>query len=540
MGERPPFHGVTVVSVKLLGSGPGMLREHGLDPLPQSLGNDGLMLSGIGLPFVDHLAHVEAVAQQAVDVAGIPGAPRPEIARKMYRRAGVFWKEKQGGKPEANPWGVNFMQMLNMTSDSGLFRTREELIGDGWELRGNVFTRDGERYLPLYEAKLFHQYDHRFATFDGAPAQAIRSGNARAMTSDEKADPETVVLPRYWVPEEEVMKRLDKSELTPTLFEPSDRATSSQSWHATRSQGYHERDQRTNGSVRNDSSLRSRSHRNDHDRWFLAFRNIARATDQRTAIAVVLRGVAMNEGAPLIHLDYVRSLQVFRDITNATNARTLVVDNIPQSAVGNNAPVINYQRGRAIASALVLANMNSLPLDWASRLSVGGTHMSFFIVKQLPVLPPEAYLEEARPGLRHVELVVPRVLELTYTADDLKGFANDIGYEGLPFPWDEVRRHYLKCELDAIFAELTSCWPQADRAEGKGMMETGEKDRPKRRMRPTAERRRVVEETYEVGASVVRVARRNGLNANQVFQWRRLYRDGKLQADSRLLTLLPV
>ena len=162
----------------------------------------------------------------------------------------------------------------------------------------------------------------------------------------------------------------------------------------------------------------------------------------------------MNEGAPLIHLDYVRSLQVFRDITNATNARTLVVDNIPQSAVGNNAPVINYQRGRAIASALVLANMNSLPLDWASRLSVGGTHMSFFIVKQLPVLPPEAYLEEARPGLRHVELVVPRVLELTYMADDLKGFANDIGYEGLPFPWDEVRRHYLKCELDAIFAHM--------------------------------------------------------------------------------------
>ena len=111
--------------------------------------------------------------------------------------------------------------MFHMSNDSGLFRTREELIGDGWELRGNVFTRHGERYLPLYEAKLFHQYDHRFATFDGVPAQAIRSGNARAMTSDEKADPETVVLPRYWVPEEEVMKRLGKSELTPTLFEPS-------------------------------------------------------------------------------------------------------------------------------------------------------------------------------------------------------------------------------------------------------------------------------------------------------------------------------
>ena len=135
-----------------------------------------------------------------------------EIARKMYRRAGVFWKEERNGQPESNPWGVKFMQMFNMTSDSGMFRCHEELGDEGWELRGNVFMRDGERYLPLYEAKLFHQYDHRFATFEGVSAQARESGNARAMTAEEKADPEVVVLPRYWVPEEEVTKRLDKSE----------------------------------------------------------------------------------------------------------------------------------------------------------------------------------------------------------------------------------------------------------------------------------------------------------------------------------------
>jgi hypothetical protein len=51
-------------------------------------------------------------------------------------------------------------------------------------------------------------------------------------------------------------------------------------------------------------------------------------------------------------------------------------------------------------------------------------------------------------------LVVPRVLELTYTAHDLQGFAQDLGYEGPPFPWDEERRHRLKCELDAIYAHM--------------------------------------------------------------------------------------
>ena len=44
------------------------------------------------------------------------------------------------------------------------------------------------------------------------------------------------------------------------------------------------------------------------------------------------------------------------------------------------------------------------------------------------------------------------------------------------------------------------------------------------------ERRRIVEETLEAGASVARVALKYGVNANQVFQWRRLHRDGKLGA----------
>ena len=144
-----------------------------------------------------------------------------EIARKMYRRAGVFWMEKQSGQPESNPWGVKFVQMFNITSDSGSFRTHEELSDEGWKLQGNVFTRDGERYLPLYEAKLFHQYDHRFATFDDVSAQARKNGKARTLTPEEKANPEMVVVPRYWVPEEEVTKKLDKSEMTSTLFESS-------------------------------------------------------------------------------------------------------------------------------------------------------------------------------------------------------------------------------------------------------------------------------------------------------------------------------
>jgi len=50
----------------------------------------------------------------------------------------------------------------------------------------------------------------------------------------------------------------------------------------------------------------------------------------------------------------------------------------------------------------------------------------------------------------------------------------------------------------------------------------------KRRKRSAAERLRIVEETLVPGASVARVARSHGINANQVFAWRKLHLAGKL------------
>lgn len=162
----------------------------------------------------------------------------------------------------------------------------------------------------------------------------------------------------------------------------------------------------------------------------------------------------MNNKAPLLHVDGASWQHALRQLSNATNERTAISNTIPASGIGNNALVFEYSAQRAVASALVLANFNSLPLDWAARLSIGGVNMSYFIVKQLPILPPEAYIEESLAGPAWVELVVPRVLELTYTAWDLQGFAEDLGYEGEPFVWDEERRHKLKSELDAIYAHM--------------------------------------------------------------------------------------
>lgn len=53
-----------------------------------------------------------------------------------------------------------------------------------------------------------------------------------------------------------------------------------------------------------------------------------------------------------------------------------------------------------------------------------------------------------------LSFIVPRVLELTYTAHDLQPWAADLGHAGPPFAWDPERRAILRAELDAYYARL--------------------------------------------------------------------------------------
>jgi transposase len=61
-----------------------------------------------------------------------------------------------------------------------------------------------------------------------------------------------------------------------------------------------------------------------------------------------------------------------------------------------------------------------------------------------------------------------------------------------------------------------------------------------KRFRSTQEKRQIVEETLRTGASVSVVARAHDVNANQVFYWRKLYREGRLEVDENAGRLLPV
>ena len=133
-----------------------------------------------------------------------------EITLGIYRRVPVLINEND--PVNGNPWGIKFMQgLFNMTSASDLFHTRDELEVDGWTLHGNVFKRSDAEMLPLYEAKMIHLYDHRWATYE-------RDGRIRDVTLAEKQDPNFVALPRYWVSAVHVTAKLEGRWNQPCLL----------------------------------------------------------------------------------------------------------------------------------------------------------------------------------------------------------------------------------------------------------------------------------------------------------------------------------
>jgi len=259
---------------------------------------------------------------------------------------------------------MRFMAMLHMANDSQLFRTRSELEAKGHRLRGNIFEGQGARYLPLYEAKMIYNYNHRFGDF-ALLDPGEREHILPQVTDDRLAGSNYYTTPRYWVAECEVTARM------------------AQVWQRS---------------------------------WLIGWRDV---TDARSSV------------------------------------RTVVASVIPRAATGHTFLLTMPSCAPSLMAALY-ANLCSFALDYAARQKVGGIHLNYHVFKQLPVFNPAVYEAWSpwSPATLIVDWLLPRILELTFTAWDLAPFARDCGYDGAPFRWDEARRFLLRCELDAAFFHL--------------------------------------------------------------------------------------
>jgi hypothetical protein len=146
----------------------------------------------------------------------------------------------------------------------------------------------------------------------------------------------------------------------------------------------------------------------------------------------------------------------WRDVTDArASVRTVVSMIVPRVGVGHKMPLA-MPRVESATVACFAANLSSFALDYASRQKVGGLSLTYFIMKQLPLLSPTAYAASAAWDLAATrrDWMLPRVLELMYTAWDLQPFARDCGDDGPPYIWNPERRFVLQAELDAAFFHL--------------------------------------------------------------------------------------
>lgn len=163
-----------------------------------------------------------------------------------------------------------------------------------------------------------------------------------------------------------------------------------------------------------------------------------------------------------------------KDVTSVTNARTTITTIMPRYGAGHTLPVLFPSEGidragHANFAPLLIGNLNSVILDYLARQKVHGNHPAWYLVEQLPLLPPAAYTRNFGPK-NAGEIVRESVLELSYTARDLAPFARDMGHVGAdgevlpPFAWDEERRLKLRARLDALFFILYGIFDPEDPA----------------------------------------------------------------------------
>lgn len=162
-----------------------------------------------------------------------------ELLLRVYKKVPILLQES----PAANPWGVQFISLFHMSNDSALFMEEKS-----------------EEDLPLYEGKMIHLYDHRWASPQKSQAdnedeeEEDSESEGNLITAEQKQDPAFMPTPRYWVKRADITAKLLKKKI---MVEPT---------------------------------------------WFMGFRTISNATNERTLIPAIMPFCGAGNSLNLIFL----------------------------------------------------------------------------------------------------------------------------------------------------------------------------------------------------------------------------------------------
>ena len=207
-----------------------------------------------------------------------------ELAAKIFSRVPVLISETQ--RLSGNSWGVRFVSMFHMANDSKCFRTAKDLEENGCDRFGELWIEGDTRYVSLYEAKMIHQFDHRY-------------GDAKTLNSRPKSTP----WPRF----DKSVSDLRSGESTP--------------WYWVK-----------------ESEFVDRKMKKTEKNYWISFRSITNVTNERTIIAAALPSVALSGKLPALATR--QSAQLDAALLGSLNS--LVVDYCARLKVGGTDLALHY------------------------------------------------------------------------------------------------------------------------------------------------------------------------------------------------------
>ena len=327
------------------------------------------------------------------------------------------------GEHSDGHWMLEAKQgLFNMTSNSALFRDRNELEGLGYTpINGMNFENHETNFVPLYEGKFISHFDHRFSSYHNLGKEKGRGGRGLPPVKlDEYQDPGFEVLPRYWVEASNVSKALESFDW---------------SW-----------------------------------RWMIAWRDVANAKVERTITFSIIPWAAVGDTASLLFPQQTPVECAYL----LANLNALVLDYCARQIVGGTHMTIGYlrqlpvlnpgfytdERAKFIKSKILELTYTSHSLTpFARDLGHNG--------------PPFAWNEDRRAQLRaDLDAFYARAYDLD--RDELRYILDPADVKGPDYPSEtfrvlkekEIRQHgeyrtrrlvleaWDRMEADGTFAEL--------------------------------------------------------------------------------------
>ncbi|MBA7646325.1 hypothetical protein ES703_54087 [subsurface metagenome] len=284
------------------------------------------------------------------------------LLKQFYKKTDILIKrDPETNKIISNPWEITFLRMFDPAIDSNHFLQENQLIDRKFNKKINVryipiYELNDIKFLPIYEGRMIWQYNHRLNSMEFATKGKQRKAISLETKIEQFQDSSFSVKTNYWL---------------------------------------------------NKELMESRIPEDYNKKWFLGFRAVSGATNERSFISTILPYTPMMYSITLI----------------ITKSKPKLV-------------------------ACLLANLNSIVFDFIVRQKLSNPRINHFEVEQFPIFPPEKY------NSKLMEIIDEKVLELIYTSFNMKNFASDLDYNGEPFKFSQERRDVLIAELDAIYAIL--------------------------------------------------------------------------------------